>query len=829
MKLVAKPAYVRFRGVERGRPVTVMLLTWLCNTCLFICVRNGSAQEPILGSTGVHDPSTMIKSGSRYYVFSTGTGIASKSSADRVNWSTGPSVFATPPAWTGAAVPGFTDNFWAPDVIFHNGQYYLYYSVSTFGSQVSAIGLATNPTLDPANPGYLWTDQGPVIQSTAGSTYNTIDPGVMVAADGRMWMAFGSFWTGIKMIELDPATGKRISPTSTVYSLATHNPSTAIEAACLIQRSNYYYLFVNWDTCCSGLDSTYNIRIGRSTNVTGPYLDRNGVSMTANAGTLFLESSGRYIGPGHAGVMVEGETNWFTWHYYDGNNNGSARLGLSRLSWDTNGWPHVTNNWNAFYTFEADAREHLGLFNGLLRNGAAVTNEPGRAGVLNLDGATQFVTLPLSVANASTFAVWAKWNGGATWQRLLDFGDGTNNYFFLTPRASNGRMRFAITSSGAGGERIIDAPTAFPTGSWAHVAVTLDGARGLMYLNGNLVASNVNITLRPWQVQARSNYLGESQFGADPAFGGQLDSLRIYGRTLSGNEIQGLSRAHPALAHRYSFTADAADSIGASDGRLRGNAVITNQSVVLDGSTGTYVNLPGTSSSPAPGLVTRCAAVTLEFWATFGANGSWARVFDFGNTNGANGQQFLFFSPRTGLDSHRLGISTSAGTSDLDSPGTLEGQTVHVVCIMDPAAGYSALYTNGMLDRALTGSLPALSGVSTAFAWLGRSLFSADAWLNGSIDEFRIYDGRLTPAEIAANAAAGPDALAIPVSLTASNSPAGIVLTWPAYAAGFVLETSPAMAGGTWSAVGSTPALSANTWKLTVPATDAEQYFRLKR
>lgn len=233
---------------------------------------DSAAQEPITGSLSIHDPSTMIKHGNRYYIFATGVDIASKFSTNKINWSNGSSVFSsgTRPSWITGAVPGFVDTFWAPDIIYLNGLYHLYYSCSTFGSQVSAIGLVTNPSLDPSDPNYLWTDQGPVIQSGPGVDYNAIDPGVMLASDGRLWMSFGSFWTGIKMIELDPATGKRISPGSTVYSLATHPPSTAIEGSDLVQHSNLFYLFVNWDTCCSGVNSTYNIHVGRSASVTGP-------------------------------------------------------------------------------------------------------------------------------------------------------------------------------------------------------------------------------------------------------------------------------------------------------------------------------------------------------------------------------------------------------------------------------------------------------------------------------------------------------------------------------------------------------------------------------
>jgi len=189
------------------------------------------------GYVAAHDPSTIIPCNGRYYSFSTGQGILTKSSADKVFWSPGPPVFTNPPAWTTNAVPGFTDIFWAPDVILFAGQYHLYYAVSTFGSQVSAIGLATNPTLDPSDPAYHWTDQGPVIQSTTGLPYNTIDPGLIRDASGNLWLVFGSYWNGIYLVQLDAATGLRISPGSPTYHLAYNS---SIEASYIYRRGAYY-------------------------------------------------------------------------------------------------------------------------------------------------------------------------------------------------------------------------------------------------------------------------------------------------------------------------------------------------------------------------------------------------------------------------------------------------------------------------------------------------------------------------------------------------------------------------------------------------------------
>jgi len=759
----------------------------------------------------------MIKDGDRYYIYRTGNGIRIKYSTDLRNWTNGGSVFpGRPPSWIAAAVPNFTGNFWAPDIAFFNGKFHLYYSCSTFGSQVSAIGLVTTTNLT-TGP---WTDQGAVILSTNGSAFNAIDPGVLLASNGTLWMAFGSFWGGIKMIQLDPATGKRITPSSTIYSLATHPPTTAIEAASLVQRGNYFYLFVNWDTCCAGITSTYNIRVGRSASVTGPYLDRAGASLAGGGGSMFLESTGRYIGPGHAGVMNDNGTHWLTYHYYDGNQNGRAELALGRLSWTADDWPAFTNDWSAFYTFDVDAREHLAQYNGALRSGAEIANEPGRGQALALNGTSNYVSLPFPVANASTFAAWVKWNGGDDWQRVFDFGSNTTKYLFLTPRANSGKLRFVIRNNGP--EQIVEAPTALATGSWQHVAVTLDGVRSLLYLNGNSVATNNSITIRPWQLLARTNYVGESQFTSDPAFNGRIDSFRIFGRALSSSEIRELAWAHPGLAHRYSFKSNAWDSAGMAHGGLMGNATVTNDALTLTGVPGSYVNLPG-------GLASGSSALTVEFWASFGVNGNWARLFDFGNINGPNGQNYVFYSPHSGLGNQRMELSTSVRTVTFDPPGTLDNRALHVVCIYDPANSNWAIYTNAVLQNAQTAALPPLNGVSGAWSFIGRSLFGTDAWLNATIDEFRIYDGRLTPEEIAANFKFGSDVLALPVTLVQSNSIAGLNLSWPSYAAGFTVETRSTLDDGAWSPISQTPNLDSDRWHLDVSATNPAQFFRLRR
>jgi beta-glucanase (GH16 family) len=303
-----------------------------------------AAAEPfrpldLSGQTFTHDPSTIVKDGGRYYSFGTGPGIRVKSSPDRVHWSDEPSVFNHAPAWTASVVPGFNNYIWAPDIIQAGGRYLLYYSVSAWGKQTSAIGLATNATLDVSATNFHWVDCGPVIQSTPKAAYNCIDPSVFLDTDGRLWLAFGSFWEGIFLTELDPQTGLRIETNSPLHHLAWNH---SIEAACLTKHDRFYYLFVNWGQCCKGTNSTYEVRVGRAENITGPYLDRDGKKLTDGGGTPFLASAGRFIGPGHIGILNEAGATWFSYHYYDAASRGRSRLAIGKLDWK-DGWPVPAN------------------------------------------------------------------------------------------------------------------------------------------------------------------------------------------------------------------------------------------------------------------------------------------------------------------------------------------------------------------------------------------------------------------------------------------------------------------------------------------------------
>jgi arabinan endo-1,5-alpha-L-arabinosidase len=244
------------------------------------------------------------------------------------------------PAWTLEAVPGHRGgeqgHYWAPDVIQLNGRYLVYYSVSTFGRNTSAIGLASNPTLDPSDANFKWTDHGIVVRSSPADRFNAIDPAVTLDADGKLWMSFGSFWSGIKMIELDPATGLRIAADSPIHSLAYERE---IEAPFIYRHGGHYYLFVNWGICCRGVNSTYNIRVGRSEKITGPYVDREGKEMMKSGGTLVLGNEAPMIGPGHAGIIQVGEKYLLGFHFYDPTRRGLSTLAIREVKWGEDGWP----------------------------------------------------------------------------------------------------------------------------------------------------------------------------------------------------------------------------------------------------------------------------------------------------------------------------------------------------------------------------------------------------------------------------------------------------------------------------------------------------------
>jgi arabinan endo-1,5-alpha-L-arabinosidase len=287
---------------------------------------------PLSGAiTPVHDPSA-IATATGYYLFATGQGLPVFHSTDLLSWTAAGRVFESKPAWITTTPPTSPNELWAPDIAFFGGQYHLYYAASSFGSRASCIGHATSPSLDPPT----WVDRGaPVVCSTTADPWNAIDPNHVLDADGRAWLVFGSWWGGIKAIELD-ADGDRRSPA--LYSLATR-ANNAVEAPYVIRRGGYYYLFESVDVCCSGVNSTYKQLVGRATAITGPYVDRAGVPLLSGGGTLLVAGDSRWRGPGHNAVLSTplGDVNLY--HAYDATQGGRPTLRISTLSWDADDWP----------------------------------------------------------------------------------------------------------------------------------------------------------------------------------------------------------------------------------------------------------------------------------------------------------------------------------------------------------------------------------------------------------------------------------------------------------------------------------------------------------
>jgi arabinan endo-1,5-alpha-L-arabinosidase len=296
----------------------------------------------------VHDPSTVIESAGRFYVYTTGRGIPMLTSPDLVHWSRLGSVFAQIPDRVHAEVPNNNGkDVWAPDIVRVGHTFYLYYAVSSWGSFRSVVALATNPTLDPSNPSYHWTDRGVVARSDGVEDMNAIDPGVMLTPAGTLWLCYGSYHGSIRVLQLDPSTGLPLAAASTQTASEVARES---EASDMIFHAGYFYLFVNHGSCCQGKNSGYNIRVGRSRAVTGPYLDKHGIPLTEGGGSLFLAAHDHRIGPGHFGRVLydtdtgekaaDGPIQTFSLHYEaDLSNSGRPTLGIRPLLWSADGWP----------------------------------------------------------------------------------------------------------------------------------------------------------------------------------------------------------------------------------------------------------------------------------------------------------------------------------------------------------------------------------------------------------------------------------------------------------------------------------------------------------
>jgi arabinan endo-1,5-alpha-L-arabinosidase len=246
------------------------------------------------GRPGMHDPSTVIQADGKFYVYATGNGLPAFVSDDGWTWRRAGSVMqAVPGGRPGPEVIARGgNNSWAPDIIRAGDRYFLYYSAP--GTQPkSAIGLLIGKTLDPGSPDYKWEDGGPIVWSDGVEDSNAIDPGVLRdPTNGSLWLTYGSYFGYIRLVELDPKTGKRKDPNDKPRDLAIN-----CEASDMIYHDGWYYLLATHGSCCRGADSGYNIRMGRAKKVTGPFLDHDGIDMIQGVASCSSAQAGASSAP----------------------------------------------------------------------------------------------------------------------------------------------------------------------------------------------------------------------------------------------------------------------------------------------------------------------------------------------------------------------------------------------------------------------------------------------------------------------------------------------------------------------------------------------------
>ncbi|WP_347332273.1 arabinan endo-1,5-alpha-L-arabinosidase [Marinimicrobium locisalis] len=326
---------------------------WLKNVAaasMVLAALGCQAEQP--KQVSIHDP-VMAKEGDTYYLFSTGPGITIYNSEDMVHWQRQGRAFKGEPDWAKDVAPEFNGHLWAPDIIYNEEteKWYLYYSVSAFGKNTSGMGVTTTPTLDPESDDYGWEDQGMVIQSVPNrDMWNAIDPNVIVDDEGDAWFSFGSFWGGMKMFKLNEDWTAPAEPQEW-YTISKRERSilvddteagpAEIEGPFIFKHGDYYYQFVSWGLCCRGADSTYHMVVGRSKDVTGPYVDKEGTPMNKGGGTVLLKGNEDWYGAGHNSVYTFDGKDYMVFHAYEAADNGLQKLKIAEIEWTDDGWPEI--------------------------------------------------------------------------------------------------------------------------------------------------------------------------------------------------------------------------------------------------------------------------------------------------------------------------------------------------------------------------------------------------------------------------------------------------------------------------------------------------------
>jgi arabinan endo-1,5-alpha-L-arabinosidase len=374
-------------------------------------------------------------------------------------------VFSTYPSWIAQKIPNFSGSFWAPDVIQMNGYYYMYYSVSTFRTSSSAIGVARSASLK--NPS--WQDLGIVVQSYGGGAeINAIDPALFRDHDGKVYLSYGSFFGGIGVAEIDQSTGKLAGSVTTVWG----GGGKDIEAPYITRDGGYYYLFVNRGTCCQASNSTYYVEVQRATNIRGPY---------SGTRTILPVTDGKYRGPGHIADLRQDGCHFVSTHYYDLSDNGNPKLDIQRMTYSA-GWPVLTRNFTDFsgcggisdgvYAFKSRlSGKVMGVAGASTADGALVQQSTdtnarhqqwyvighgdGYYSVINANSLKSLDDYNNSTTAGTNIAQWGYWAGqGQQWR----FASPASGYYTAANRLS-GMVLDVQNKSTADGAQIIQYPS----------------------------------------------------------------------------------------------------------------------------------------------------------------------------------------------------------------------------------------------------------------------------------------------------------------------------------------------------------------------------------
>jgi hypothetical protein len=446
-------------------------------------------------------------------------------------------------------------------------------------------------------------------------------------------------------------------------------------------------------------------------------------------------------------------------------------------------------NWASFYPFTTGAGDASNHYNGTLV-GATVQNDPTRGNVANLSGSSQYVNLPTGVGSLRTFSGWAKWNGGAAWQRILDFGIDTSHWLYLTPRNGEDRFECGITADGANYVHLIQAAGTFPVSTWIHLAVVLDGRQGILYSNGQAIAVNNSVNLLPSDIGVTRAWLGRSQFPVDAYFSGRLDSIRLNSRALSPAEL---------LAPSAAITAPSAGALFA------GGDTISYAGAATD-----YTDAPLPASA-------------FTWWAEFGHDGLTDTVL--GPLNGVTAGTLAV--PTTGNTSTnvlyriRLQVSDTNGNQQLVT--TEVRPRISQLDLATVPAGLQVFLDGQTLTAPAT--VAAVAGMSRNVSApevqsIAGSNYTFVLWSDGGAASHSItVPGSNT------NFTASYVLPAIDLSIAGTN----LQLSWPSWAGGLQLALATNLAPPVqWMPITNGRATTNGVTTMTIPAGARDSFYRLQ-